>query len=216
MADTVETNKKNQEQPSGTGQPEAITQEVLDDFFTKKAKGLFEATTNLDKKIEELKSQIPNLDDRIRRVEDRIDDTRTNIIETIGILIGLFTFISIEFQIFKSNFSLQEAGGLTMIILGGMLLFIATIDFFIKLDLPLFKKELNKEIKTVVDKGFWIRLIFFVLSIALIICGVILFSTSDQKVSNIEKQESSQNIYTGDEVSSPGEIQKIEEEGSKQ
>jgi len=122
------------------------------------------------------KGKIKTLENRINRLEDK----QINIIETLAIFAALFTFVSIEFQIFHSQFSLRETAGLSLIIFGGLIFFISAIDFFLKLDLVSYKKD-NKapSLKTVLSNLFFlIRAAFLLIGIICILVGVWLFSTN--------------------------------------
>jgi len=52
-------------------------------------------------------------------------------IEALGIFVALFTFISVDIQIFKSELSLSAATGLVLIILGALLLFIVCLHILL-------------------------------------------------------------------------------------
>lgn len=125
-----------------------------------------------------------NIEKRFDKLDDKIENSKLKTIETLGIFIGLFTFISVEFQIFRRDFDLAEAAGLSMIILGGMLLFINFMHFFIINN----DENDNKE-----EKG---RIIFFIASLALITAGIILFTInglrSPVEIENYNKDSSIQ------------------------
>jgi len=77
--------------------------------------------------------------DRIRKIEndlvkkekDEIKNSNRNI-EILAIFVTLFTFISIETQILRSGISFITAVGFSLLILGGLLFFIFSLNFFIK------------------------------------------------------------------------------------
>jgi hypothetical protein len=70
--------------------------------------------------------------DRIKKeLEDKIENSRLTTIETLGIFVALFTFISVDFQVFRSYRNYWAISGLTLIFLGSIFLFITIIDFFI-------------------------------------------------------------------------------------
>lgn len=77
--------------------------------------------------------------DRIKKIEndlaikekDEIKSSNRNI-EILAVFVTLFTFISIETQILRSGISFITAVGFSLIILGGLLFFIFSLNFFIK------------------------------------------------------------------------------------
>jgi len=158
------------------------------------SKAINEGEKYIDNKLETFEK---NEGDKIKTLENRInrlEDKQINIIETLAIFAALFTFVSIEFQIFHSQFSLRETAGLSLIIFGGLIFFISAIDFFLKLDLLSYKKETippsdssvsssserfqSKTKITIGGPGFQIRIAFFLLGIICIGVGVWLFATN--------------------------------------
>jgi hypothetical protein len=122
-----------------------------------------------------------------REANERIESAKNSNIGIMSVLIGLFTFVSLEFQIFKSEFTLREASGLSLVALGGMLMFVSAIDFFIKLDLPLYAKKRalptgplaqGEEKVSLMEPGFMIRIVFFFLSFSVLFVGTWLFSSN--------------------------------------
>ena len=75
---------------------------------------LKEVTEKYEKKIEAHQDKL----------ESKIEDSKLKIIETLGIFVALFTFISVETQILRSEVSLLAATGFSLIILGGLFLFL--------------------------------------------------------------------------------------------
>ncbi|MCK4891395.1 MAG: hypothetical protein KAS78_01885 [Candidatus Pacebacteria bacterium] len=94
---------------------------AMDDFteseeFKKKVNEI--AKTNTEKIIRETKDEL----------RDKIDDSKLKTIETLGIFVALFTFVSIEFQVFRTLDNAQSVAGLTLILLGSLLTFITVLD----------------------------------------------------------------------------------------
>lgn len=77
----------------------------------------------LDRNTDEISKDVTNLN---QKIEER--DRHT--IETIGIFVALFTFISIEFQLFRSLTSVAAVFGLTLVIFGALLAFVLLLKNF--------------------------------------------------------------------------------------
>lgn len=77
---------------------------------------------------------IDKLEGRIERSIDKADEKQIKIIETLGIFVALFTFVSIEFQLFNKYQNPQAIAGLTLILLGSLLTFITALDFVLNFD----------------------------------------------------------------------------------
>lgn len=200
-----------------------------DDVFDRKLFLFSKDLAGLQKNIADMKAEIEhglkNVKDDLSEANKKIESSKVNSIETVGILIGLFTFISIEFQIFRSEFALQEAAGLSLIIFGCMIFFVSAIDFFIKLDIPLFEKRVilpkSGRVKLATNvqnsfageeknvpnwKGVIIRVGFLLIGILSIAVGVFLFSSDNKKMKdNSDKQKV--------EINNHGSI--VEIEGNK-
>jgi hypothetical protein len=78
---------------------------------------------------------------RIKKIEDNLsekekDDIKSSNrnIEVLAVFVTLFTFVSIETQILRSGISFITAIGFSMIMLGGLLFFLFSLNFFIKND----------------------------------------------------------------------------------
>ncbi len=70
---------------------------------------------------------------RINSVEEKITEFKIKTIEILAIFVALFTFVSVDIQIFKSEISFYTAIGFSLIMLGSLLLFILTLYVFIDL-----------------------------------------------------------------------------------
>ena len=67
-------------------------------------------------------------------VEKSLENKQIKIIEGLGIFVALFTFISIEFQIFKIYTHPYSIIGITFIFLGSLLILISVLDFLLNLN----------------------------------------------------------------------------------
>lgn len=86
-------------------------------------------------RLDYLKEKIEKYESRMEKIKDdldkKIDDSKIRIIETLGIFVALFTFISINFQVFKSYKNPVAISGLILILLGSLTTFITILDFLI-------------------------------------------------------------------------------------
>jgi hypothetical protein len=64
-------------------------------------------------------------------VEKKIENRQLKTIETLGIFVALFTLVSVEFQIFKIYQSPNTIAGLTLILLGSLLVFVTILDIIL-------------------------------------------------------------------------------------
>jgi len=96
--------------------------------------------------------------DKLKGDTDKLRESQFSIIEILGIFVALFTFISVEFQIFRSFTSWKAGASLTLILLGSLLFFIVVIGLILN-------RNLSKKIFGVMFAAF----IF-------IIMGVFLFA----------------------------------------
>ncbi|MCK5285968.1 MAG: hypothetical protein KAJ58_01950 [Candidatus Pacebacteria bacterium] len=95
-----------------------------------------ETDTKLSQIKEETKEKIDNsvndLKEEIAEQIDKIQETKDQNIETLGIFVSLFTFISFSVQIFKSESSPFFVLGIISFILGALVLFIFILNATIK------------------------------------------------------------------------------------
>jgi hypothetical protein len=116
-------------QPSGTPEQEISIPQIL-----VLLKNLGVETKTLEEKIKEVNEKVVELD-------RKIDENKIRIVETLGIFVALFTFVSIEFQAFRIYQSPKEIAGLTLILLGALLLFLTIFEALINIDLPFTKRD---------------------------------------------------------------------------
>ena len=75
-----------------------------------------------------------NVDRTEKRIDDldkRVNEIQIQFIQVIGIFVALFTFISVEFQIFRSFTDWQAAASLSSILLAGLFSFLQIFNWFI-------------------------------------------------------------------------------------
>jgi hypothetical protein len=122
-----------------------------------------------------------------KELEDKIENHKLTIIETLGIFVALFTFISVDFQVFRAYRNPYAVAGLTMIFLGSIAFLMSALDFFILKARSIKKinngdKKENSEGLLDNAKKSWknnkSRICFIILEICLISAGIFLFSNS--------------------------------------
>lgn len=72
-----------------------------------------------------------HLNDIKTDVEKSLENKQIKIIEGLGIFVALFTFISVEFQVFKIYTHPYSIIGITFIFLGSLLILISVLDFLL-------------------------------------------------------------------------------------
>ena len=106
-----------------------VDQIIKHDEKIKKIGEIDEKIKKQENRVDEFESK---MEDTARRTEDKlsdkIDDSKLKTIETLGIFVALFTFVSIDFQVFKMFNNPQSIAGLMLILLGSLLTFITVLD----------------------------------------------------------------------------------------
>ena len=138
----------------------------------KKIKEQEERTKKITKKIEEKFNKKIEITIRTteKELSNKIDDSKLKTIETLGIFVALFTFVSVEFQVFRMLDNPQSIAGLTLILLGSLLTFITVLDSVLS------KVKLQEDIEFKLIKPKSLPLIF--IWILLLIFGGVLFVCS--------------------------------------
>ncbi len=95
-------------------------------------------TSDLKLKIFEIKKDSKDIKDEL---EHKIEGSKLKVVETLGIFVALFTFISIEFQVFRSYENTIAISGLTLIILGSLTFFVIILDFVLNVNLSFLKTK---------------------------------------------------------------------------
>ncbi|MFH1233419.1 MAG: hypothetical protein V1649_02085 [Patescibacteria group bacterium] len=67
--------------------------------------------------------------EQVEPIKDDLNDYKVKMIEVLAIFVALFTFISVDIQIFKSDISKLSALGFTLIMLGTLLIFIIILAY---------------------------------------------------------------------------------------
>lgn len=134
-------------------------------------------------KTDNLQNQVLKIEEKFDRFDDKIKDSNIKTIETLGIFVALFTFVSIEFQIFRSFSSWYAGASLSLIILGALTFFVLQLTTLLN----------EKRIKYL-----W----YFAIFSFICIVGGVLFLGSSTKIDSdyILKTEISKSFYTRDEL----------------
>lgn len=123
---------------------------------------------DLEKKIEKTAKETKiQIDKELLDVRQKIDESKSRIVETLGLFVALFTFLSLQVQIFKDERDVDQVLGLVLITGGLIAFFVLILDIMIK----------NKDDA----KGFLRTRFFLLLAISLLLVGAgILIMKLDQ------------------------------------
>lgn len=116
----------------------------------------------LDDFEEKFKQAKKDLENSEKETRSYIESNRIKTIESLGIFVALFTFISIEFQIFKVYTHPYSIVGVSLIFLGSLLLMISVLDFLLNFKESDRGVQLNKAIN---KPKFLIALAWFLIII---------------------------------------------------
>lgn len=112
-----------------------------------------EAWEELNGKTNSLEKQVSKIEDKIVRFDEKIQDSNLKVIETLGIFVALFTFVSVSFNIFSRISDLWSAG-----------IFVLLIFFVLSLMILLLDILLNRQ-KNLLDFRFILFTLFIILMI---------------------------------------------------
>jgi len=118
-------------------------------------------TTEYERKFREISEETIReyAEPVFKKLKEEIEKSKLKIIETLGIFVALFTFISVEFQTFRIYQDPKEISGLTLILLGALLFFILIFDLILN------KENINPLV-----------IIFMPVAVFMMIAGLFLFS----------------------------------------
>lgn len=153
--------------------------------------GVKEAAQQMEAGLAEREKGIQEkvLDETKKVISQKVEGITLKIIQTLGIFVALFTFVSVDIQIFKSSTSLLSATGLSFIILGSLLSFICAL--FISTN---YKEGFYKQ-----NKKLIIGILVFI--IVLIGGGVFAVYYDDKdRVTSEELKNNNKNFYTKEET----------------
>ena len=114
----------------------------------------------------------------IEPLKEELSEYKVKMIEVLAVFIALFTFISVDIQIFKSNVSFLSSLGFTLVMLGSLLMFIVSLVYIFD-----FKNNFF----------LWIS---FIISVLLIGGGIYCVSIEYNGIKKILET----NFYTKDEI----------------
>ncbi|MDD5639660.1 MAG: hypothetical protein PHR47_02540 [Candidatus Pacebacteria bacterium] len=122
---------------SGTAR-EKDFKEILKAQIREGAEEIINSETFKDNIKKELEEEINR---ETKELENKIENSKIKVIETLGIFVALFTFISVEFQIIKQGNTLLGVSGLTLLLLGSLLFFVIVMDMMLAINN--FRKKTN-------------------------------------------------------------------------
>lgn len=118
--------------------------------------------TGIQNQLDYLKDKIDKYEKRIEDIKDKldekIDNSKLKVIETLSIFVALFTFISIDFQVFRSYENPWAIGGLIFILLGSLTMLVILLDYLIINNNP------NNKIKKKIQTELWLVNILFLVA----------------------------------------------------
>ncbi|MCX6806858.1 MAG: hypothetical protein NT135_01915 [Candidatus Berkelbacteria bacterium] len=125
-----------------------VTNEYTNEYYEKFTK---EAFPSIEKFREEYKKDINELDKKSRQeTREELNNIRRfseqnqiRLIEVLALFVALFTFISINIQIFKFGLPLWIVAGFILILLGALCFFIVIVDAVLR-NLPFQKNLVHK------------------------------------------------------------------------
>lgn len=94
--------------------------------------GLEDRIEKLDSSSKKTADEIKGIQKKFEKYETKLEEQQSRSIETLGIFISIFTFISAQVQILSSDVHVTAASGLTLILLGGLIMFILLINYVIR------------------------------------------------------------------------------------
>ena len=184
---SVAENKSRRDSASSTEGEQENQEEII-----KKLELLSNYQRDLTKTKEAIeKDTIGPIQERVTKMENRIEEIRINVINSLGVFIALFTFISVEFQLFQSLTSFTQYLSLTLILSGVFMFFVLFLDFV---------SQKNKHSKFTLPKDIkshrWsLHQFLFGLCLILISLGILIgIIPKKQELNNIVNNGSSINI----------------------
>ena len=145
--------------------------------------------TDLKNFINQTTDKIGYIDTRINDIETKTEDMRVNIINTLGIFVAIFTFVSIQFQLFQSLTSFFQYISLSLILIGALIIFIVFLDYITKKKIDP-KPLLLRDILPVKNWTVTVHRIFFIVSMILIFIGILIGISSPKSVTNTGETDS--------------------------
>lgn len=137
------------------------------------------------------KDTIGPIQERITKMENRTEEIRINVINSLGIFVALFTFVSVEFQLFQSLTSFTQYISLTLILSGVLMFFVLFLDFIGQRNKHA-KFNFPKDIKS---HKWSLHQLLFGLCFMLILFGILIGITSKkQGLNNVVNNRDSINI----------------------
>lgn len=109
-----------------------VTKKVKRISYEKISQDLKDVSKKIKKEIkEEIQPEFNGLKTNIETIEKRTEQNKLRLIETLALFVALFTFVSVNIQIFRSPLSLLSAAGFVLIMLGSLSLFLLIMHFIL-------------------------------------------------------------------------------------
>lgn len=142
-----------------------------------------ELVVSLVPAIQELAQDSSKTKEELKDIKKEQDRNRISVIESIGIFVALFTFISISFQVFNSYRDPWTISGLLIILLGSISFFLSLFNIFIFGYNSVIEGDNKKQFYLSISSE---KMIIIFLELFLIGVGVFLFTQS--KIENFEDE----------------------------
>ncbi len=105
----------------------------------------------------EFKKQREDINNALDETKERIENNRNDNVQTLAVFVALFTFISVDFQIFKQISDFYSALSLVMILLGALTFFVLLLNQVLS--------------KTIWTSGWILTVVFFIIGFIILIQG---------------------------------------------
>ena len=130
--------------------------------------------------IKDLHKRTQKIESNLVEIQRKNTEQNNRNIEVLAVFVTLFTFISIETQLLRSGLSFLTAVGFSIVILGGLMIFLFSLRFFLENDW----------------KNFLQYLLLLILGILMIVGGLFVIREGQKEYFNdVEKR-----FYSKDEI----------------
>jgi hypothetical protein len=141
---------------------------------------------------EEVKHGLEQIELVRKSTQESFDRQKISVIESLAVFVALFTFVSIEFQLFRSVNSWLTASAFTLLFLGGLLLFCGVVEKIMTWDdTPNRIEKFFRTKESWIIKAFKLlttrTFVLILLPLILIIGGLILIITDQAIIGKINE-----------------------------
>lgn len=123
------------------------------------AKALSDELQRVKSKIDEQVTKIGAVEDDVKRAKDAQAADARRVVSSLAVFVGLFTFISISFQITELTSNILSGAGLVLLLLGGMGLFLLLLIALLGKDEQGEYDSNKAKLRLFKDKLFWLAVV---------------------------------------------------------